>query len=77
LNLTAHFASTAGKGVASVAIMEGVPGRGGTVTQMASEANVSFTPAVGAHFYYAKLTQADGNILWSAPVWVMQEAAGN
>jgi hypothetical protein len=41
---------------------------------MASEANVSFTPSPGAHFYYAKLTQTDGNILWSAPVWVTQEA---
>jgi hypothetical protein len=73
LNLVAQFASTAGKQVASVAIMEGVPGRGGVVTQMASEATVSFTPAVGAHFYYAKLTQTDGNILWSAPVWVNQQ----
>jgi hypothetical protein len=73
LNLSAHFASTAGKQVASVAIMEGVPGRNGTVTQMASEANVSFTPSVGTHFYYAKVTQTDGNILWSAPVWVEQQ----
>jgi hypothetical protein len=76
LNLVAQFASTAGKQVASVAIMEGVPGRGGMVTQMASEATVSFTPSVGAHFYYAKVTQADGNILWSAPLWVTQEADG-
>jgi hypothetical protein len=76
LNLVAHFASTAGKQLASVAIMEGVPGRNGVVTQMASEANVSFTPSIGAHFYYAKLTQADGNILWSAPVWVLQDADG-
>jgi hypothetical protein len=73
LNLLAQFASTAGKQVASIAIMEGVPGRGGVVTQMASEANVSFTPSPGAHFYYAKLTQTDGNILWSAPVWVEQQ----
>ena len=73
LNLVAQFASTAGKQVAAVAIMDGVPGRGGAVTQMASEANVSFTPAPGAHFYYAKLTQTDGNILWSAPVWVDQQ----
>jgi hypothetical protein len=73
LNLVANFASTAGKQVASVAIMEGVPGRGGMVTQMADEASVGFTPSVGAHFYYAKVTQTDGNVLWSAPVWVMQE----
>jgi len=76
LNLVAHFASTAGKQVASVAIMEGVPGRGGVVTQMSDQASVNFTPSVGAHFYYAKVTQADGNILWSAPIWVTQEAEG-
>lgn len=74
LRLVANFASTAGKRVASVAIMEGVPGRGGTVTQMADKASVRFTPSVGAHFYYAKLTQTDGKVLWSAPVWVTQEA---
>ncbi len=44
LTLVANFASTAGKQVASVAIMEGVPGRGGMVTQMADEASVRFTP---------------------------------
>ncbi|WP_313175017.1 CehA/McbA family metallohydrolase [Massilia sp.] len=73
LTLVANFASTAGKQVAAVAIMEGVPGRGGVVTQLSSEATTTFTPAPGAHFYYAKVTQADGNVLWSAPVWVMQE----
>ncbi|MDB5749386.1 MAG: phosphotransferase [Massilia sp.] len=75
LTLVANFASTGGKQVASVAIMEGVPGRGGNVTQMSSEASVSFTPSSGAHFYYAKVTQADGNVLWSAPVWVTQEGS--
>ena len=73
LTLVANFASTAGKQVAAVAIMEGVPGRNGMVTQMADTASVSFTPAVGAHFYYAKVTQTDGNVLWSAPVWVTQQ----
>jgi hypothetical protein len=28
------------------------------------------TPKSGRHFYFVKLTQADGNLLWSAPVWV-------
>jgi hypothetical protein len=74
LSLATHFASTAGKQVAAVAIMEGVPGRRGTVTQLSATASTQFTPAVGPHFYYAKLTQLDGNILWSAPIWVMQEA---
>ena len=73
VTLVAHFASSSGKQVASVAIMEGVPGRGGNVTQMSDQARVTFTPSAGAHFYYAKVTQADGNVLWSAPVWVTQE----
>jgi hypothetical protein len=41
---------------------------------MAADASVSFTPAPGPHFYYAKLTQDDGKVLWSAPVWVRQLA---
>ena len=28
------------------------------------------SPAAGKHFYFAKATQADGNLMWSAPVWV-------
>jgi hypothetical protein len=69
-----HFASTAGKTVATVAIMEGVPGRNGTVTQLSDAAISTFTPAPGEHFYYAKVTQSDGKVLWSAPVWVTQTA---
>jgi hypothetical protein len=72
LALDVKFASSAGKTVASVDIMEGVPGRKGTVTRLSSSPATTFTPAAGEHFYYAKLTQADGNILWSAPVWVTQ-----
>lgn len=73
LALVANFASSTGRKAASVAIMEGVPGRNGTVTQMSDQAETTFTPSPGAHFYYAKVTQDDGNVLWSAPVWVMQE----
>jgi len=28
------------------------------------------TPKPGKHYFFVKLTQADGNLLWSAPVWV-------
>jgi hypothetical protein len=72
LNLVANFASTGGKAVSTVLMYEGVPGRNGTVTQLSTTANTTITPAVGEHFYYAKLTQTDGNILWSAPIWVTQ-----
>jgi hypothetical protein len=72
LNLVANFASTSGKTVSTVVIYEGVPGRNGTVTQLSTSASTTITPANGEHFYYAKITQNDGNSLWSAPVWVSQ-----
>ena len=28
------------------------------------------TPQPGKHYYSAKVTQADGNLIWSAPVWL-------
>jgi len=31
---------------------------------------MSRTPAPGKHYYFVKVTQADGNNLWSAPVWI-------
>ncbi len=73
LALVGNFANTQGKAVASVAIMAGVPGRNGSVSQLASTATARFTPAPGEYFYYAKVTQDDGKVLWSAPVWVRQE----
>ncbi|GMV30954.1 MAG: hypothetical protein AMXMBFR59_30790 [Rhodanobacteraceae bacterium] len=76
LNLVANFANGAGRTVSQVRIYEGVPGRNGTVTQLAATASVTLTPAAGAHFYYAKVTQDDGKILWSAPIWVTQASGG-
>lgn len=75
LTLEVQFASSAGKALAAVAIMEGVPGRNGTVTALSSSAVTTITPTPGAHFYYARVTQEDGNVLWSAPVWVKQRAS--
>jgi len=72
LRLRVHFASGAGRQAATVAIMEGVPGRNGEVVRRSDLADVAFVPAPGPHFYYAKVTQDDGRILWSAPVWVDQ-----
>jgi hypothetical protein len=72
LTLVTNFSSTTGKSVASVALLEGVPGRNGTVSTVSSTAVTRITPVAGEHFYYARVTQTDGNILWSAPVWVTQ-----
>jgi hypothetical protein len=78
LTLVANFASTSGKTVQRLQFFEGVPGRNGTVSQLAEgNGNYSFTPSAGAHFYYALITQSNGLRLWSAPVWVDQQAAGS
>jgi hypothetical protein len=72
LTLDAQFSNSAGKQAAAVKLIEGVPGRNGTVSVLSELSAFTFTPAPGQHFYYARVTQDDGNILWSAPVWVTQ-----
>jgi hypothetical protein len=48
LHLSVQFANGAGRRAATVAIMEGVPGRNGTVTQLSSSASTTITPAPSA-----------------------------
>ena len=72
LTLTTNFFNSDGHTVAAAQIFEGVPGRNGTVTQLSNTAVTTITPVSGEHFYYAKVTQDDGNIAWSAPVWISQ-----
>ncbi len=74
LSLNVGYASGSGRTAATVQIFEGVPGRNGTVTVLASGGSVTITPTAGPHFYYAKVTQDDGKILWSAPIWVTQSS---
>jgi hypothetical protein len=77
LALVANYFSTGGGSAARVQFFEGVPGRNGTVTQLyEGSGSYSFTPAAGEHFYYALVTEADGDRLWSAPIWVSQGSGG-
>lgn len=76
LNLNVGFANPNGRTVALTEIYEGVPGRNGTVTVLSNSPALSITPSMGLHFYYAKLTQDDGKVLWSAPLWVNQTVSG-
>jgi len=32
--------------------------------------NPTRKPKPGKHYYFVKVTQKDGNLLWSAPIWV-------
>ncbi|SEJ20658.1 CehA/McbA family metallohydrolase [Frateuria terrea] len=76
LTLTVDYASTAGDTAQRVQVFQGVPGSNGTVSELSETASTTITPTTGDHFYYAKITQADGNRLWSAPVWVTQGSGG-
>lgn len=77
LNLSVSFSNSAGKKAAAVSIIEGVPGSSGSTALLAETAQVSITPKDGPHFYYAKVTQDDGKIIWSAPIWVNQSGTGS
>jgi hypothetical protein len=76
LTLAANYASTSGGTAQRVQFFEGVPGRNGSVSQLFEGAGTySFTPSQGEHFYYVLVTEADGDRLWSAPLWVSQGGA--
>jgi hypothetical protein len=63
-----------GRSARELAIVSGVPGRPGSTQTMTLAANrVTIAPPPGEHYYYARLTQDDGSMLWSAPVWVTQQ----
>lgn len=42
----------------------------GVVVQSDPSGNTTRSPQPGKHYYFAKVVQADGDMLWSAPVWV-------
>ncbi|CDG82514.1 CehA/McbA family metallohydrolase [Janthinobacterium agaricidamnosum] len=75
LSLSVGFSNQAGRSASAVTIFQGVPGANGSVTPLSTAATITLTPSDGEHFYYARLTQDDGKVLWSAPVWVTQRTA--
>jgi trimeric autotransporter adhesin len=69
----------AGDNVSSVQLYYGVPGSGSNATVLTSSTtatlNYIHTTTLGSkYYYYAKITQADGNIIWTSPVWVFRNA---
>lgn len=76
LTLTVNYAPGAGRSASQVQIYTGVPGSNGTVSLLSSTATTTTTPSNGAHFYYAKVTQDNGTLLYSAPVWITQGSGG-
>ncbi|HJW31994.1 MAG TPA: Ig-like domain-containing protein [Holophagaceae bacterium] len=76
LNLKVNYASTTpGRAASQIQIWEGVPGVIGSSALLSDGADtLAVNPAPGPHFYYAVITQDNGDKLWSAPIWVDQAA---
>lgn len=61
--------------VSNISLYYGVPGSGSNATLLTSvtnTANLSYTHALAnnaTYYYYARVTQADGNIAWTSPIW--------
>lgn len=72
LTLQVRHTGRRGQRVAAIRVFAGVPGRNGDVAVVGRRARTVLRPAPGEHFYYARVTQDDGKMLWSAPVWVTQ-----
>jgi PKD repeat protein len=66
--------------VSSIAVYYGVPGSGsnaGLLTTVNS-ATLSYTHNItnnSTYYYYLKITQTDGNIIWTSPIWYTRNDA--
>ena len=73
MTLAVQYRGGPDSGSGELVLVSGVPGRHGmpeTATLLAD--SVTLAPVAGEHYYYVRLTQDDGGMLWSAPVWVTQ-----
>ena len=67
--------------VSSIAIYYGVPGSGTNptvLTTVTNTANLSYTHNLAnnsTYYYYLKITQNDGNIIWTSPIWYTRNDA--
>ncbi|MGI4872855.1 MAG: CehA/McbA family metallohydrolase [Janthinobacterium lividum] len=67
--------------VASIVLYSGIPGSGTAATQLTSNsgaATLSYTDPIAdqaTYYYYAVITQADGDKMWTAPIWYTRNDA--
>ena len=70
-----------GENVAQIAVYYGVPGSNSQPTVLTTANNtatLTYTHPIGVgstYYYYLKIQQPDGNLIWTAPVWVHKVAA--
>ena len=70
-----------GEATSAIAIYSGVPGSGTAPTVLTSNTNsntLTFThnlANLATNYYYAQITQADGNVIWTSPIWYKRDNA--
>lgn len=71
---TVNASDPDGETVTQIRLFYGVPGSNLTPTVLTSNTNsgtLTFTHTftTGTYYYYAEITQADGNVAWTSPIW--------
>lgn len=70
-----------GDNVSSISIYYGVPGSGSTATVLHTTSNASTTTYTHTisnnttYYYYLKITQSDGDVIWTSPIWYTRNDA--
>lgn len=71
----------ASESITSIVIYYGIPGSGITPTTLNSVSNtntISYTHNIAnntTYYYYLKVTEADGDIVWTSPIWYTRNDA--
>lgn len=79
--LTASVTDPDAENVSSIAVYYGVPGSGSNATVLTTVTNttaLSYTHAIAnnsTYYYYLKITQTDGDIVWTSPIWYTRNDA--
>lgn len=67
--------------ISSIAVYYGVPGSGinpTVLTTVTNTNNISYTHTIAnnaKYYYYLRITQADGNKIWTSPIWYTRNDA--
>ncbi|MEQ1732779.1 MAG: T9SS type A sorting domain-containing protein [Bacteroidia bacterium] len=70
----------AGDNITNIQVFGGVPGSGVFATTLTTKTTASFTYTHtlannSTFYYYLKITQNDGNIIWTSPIWYTRNDA--
>jgi PKD repeat protein len=79
--ISATITDPDGESVSAIAVYYGVPGSGTNptvLTTVNNTSNLSYTHNItnnSSYYYYLKITQSDGDIVWTSPIWYKRNDA--